>query len=286
MTFFYSNEDINSGDLSSASSDDQTLVGSESTTSVGSMPWAEDAIRQNEEEWQKIERMFYGEEEPSDPKIRDEILDWVEAFPHLRIIGTPAPIHYIPRNASTSMKHEYHEEIIAIDPPKSSKFLNRYTNRSRDTTDRDSSIKNLNTDIAKYLKIAPSPVFKLRSIDKPKEIMNHPVGASNPYIFKIPSSHGIRLLNPQPNHSLSASHVRMPPILSIKILPTFHKAERAVHIKSAAFSELKTRVTLPAIDVDKLSETSRQTSDKKTTLMGRSISAAVTKKKSYEKIPN
>jgi hypothetical protein len=32
-------------------------------SSIGSIPWAEDAILENKEEWEKIERIFYGEED-------------------------------------------------------------------------------------------------------------------------------------------------------------------------------------------------------------------------------
>lgn len=58
-------------------------------SSVNSIPWAEDVVKQNQELWESIERMFYGEQPlpEHDDKLRNEIMEWTKHFPHLRIVG-------------------------------------------------------------------------------------------------------------------------------------------------------------------------------------------------------
>lgn len=82
-------------------------------SSISSIPWAEDAIRQNFLDWMQIERIFYGEEElPTDLKLREEILDWTKRFPHLRLIGTKAAIHF----TNDWEPEDEIDEVIAIHP--------------------------------------------------------------------------------------------------------------------------------------------------------------------------
>lgn len=82
------------------STDDSILTltngsGSPGDTSASSLTWAEDAVRQNKEEWERIERILYCEEPlPKDKALKDELVLWISAFPHLRVIGTPAQMHY------------------------------------------------------------------------------------------------------------------------------------------------------------------------------------------------
>lgn len=79
--------------LASSDSDDYHKIlyssSSHDRSSVGSIPWAEDAIKQNQLEWERIERMFFGEEAlpDNDPELRREIVEWTTAFPHLRVVG-------------------------------------------------------------------------------------------------------------------------------------------------------------------------------------------------------
>lgn len=292
MNFPYSFHYKKGSDLSS-STDEKTLVSSSYSPSISmgrssteSIPWAEDAIRHNQDEWIRIENIFYGEENlPTDIKLREEFLEWMDAFPHLRISGTQAPIYYNHNSKSQHIENQYYEEVIAIDPPRS-KYGSKYYSRNPKNSEK---MHNLNTDLTKYLKISPSPALKRRAIESSKESL---VKQNPPYLFKIPQSHGVHLLNlknPQTNLSLSASHVRMPPILNIKIMPTFHNTQRTNHVKSAVFGELKTRVTLPAIDVSKINYNNNvvlSKQDTKSSFIGRSISAAVCKKKVYDNKDN
>lgn len=79
-------------------------------SSVNSIPWAEDVVKQNKEEWERIERMFYGEENlPNDEKLRNEIIEWTTCFPHIRVSGQQAPIFF---DASMAPLNANYEEII------------------------------------------------------------------------------------------------------------------------------------------------------------------------------
>lgn len=89
-------------------------------SSVNSIPWAEDVVKHNKEEWDRIERMFYGEEKlPADTKLRNEIMEWIRQFPHIRVSGQQAPLFYDPAVAP----HDTHfEEVIEAHPNNSPKI--------------------------------------------------------------------------------------------------------------------------------------------------------------------
>lgn len=84
-------------------------------SSVNSIPWADDVVNKNQEIWERIERMFYGEEPlPSeDNKLRNEIQQWTAQFPHLRINGTAMPIY---SNAMAAPSDPNHDEVLAMHP--------------------------------------------------------------------------------------------------------------------------------------------------------------------------
>lgn len=101
------------------STDDSLLTltngsGSPGDTSASSLTWAEDAVRQNKEEWEKIERILHGEEPlPKDKALREELLQWMHAFPQLRINGTSAQMHYSSNLKPTDPDYS---EIFAMHP--------------------------------------------------------------------------------------------------------------------------------------------------------------------------
>lgn len=83
-------------------------------SSSASLPFAEEAINQNQQEWEHIERIFYGEEPlPADQKTREEFLDWMETFPYLRVVGQKVNTDRF----RTGRNPIYHEETLVIDPP-------------------------------------------------------------------------------------------------------------------------------------------------------------------------
>uniref|UniRef100_A0A182S616 DUF3719 domain-containing protein n=1 Tax=Anopheles maculatus TaxID=74869 RepID=A0A182S616_9DIPT len=93
----------------------ESLTSSQGRSSIGSIPWAEDAIKQNQNEWERIDRMFYGEEDlPSDAKLREEILEWTSVFPFLRVTGKPITIV---ESVHAKGNDPFHEEIFMVDPP-------------------------------------------------------------------------------------------------------------------------------------------------------------------------
>lgn len=82
-------------------------------SSSTSLPFAEDAVRQNQEEWEHIERIFYGEEPlPEDEKTREEFQDWMDTFYYLRVVGRRVNTERFRTNRNVI----YHEEVIAKDP--------------------------------------------------------------------------------------------------------------------------------------------------------------------------
>ncbi|XP_052891897.1 uncharacterized protein LOC128299824 [Anopheles moucheti] len=93
----------------------ESLTSSQGRSSIGSIPWAEDAIKQNQNEWERIDRMFYGEEDlPVDAKLREEILEWTSVFPFLRVTGKPITIQ---ESVHVKGNDPFYEEIYMIDPP-------------------------------------------------------------------------------------------------------------------------------------------------------------------------
>lgn len=91
-------------------------------SSSTSLPFAEDAVRQNQEEWEHIERIFYGEEPlPEDEKTREEFQDWMDTFYYLRVVGRRVNTERFRTNRNVI----YHEEVIAKDPPDARNTENR-----------------------------------------------------------------------------------------------------------------------------------------------------------------
>lgn len=264
-----------------------TLINSPTNSSVSSssIPWAEENIADNRNEWNKIERIFYGEEElPTEPKTRNEFLEWMELFPHLRVVGKKVPIYYDP----SAKEENVVNEILAIDPP-----IERYNSRSKSSsrktntdeiyfTRKSSKSKedNLSSDLNKLLKISRSPVMTRRQhLNNSQKSQNNETKV--PYFVVPSSSYGkTTLLNrrkfitsissseivpekvsrfPQ-NTSLSASMIRMPQILNLKILNRVPQ----ISVKSAVYgvdgNRNRNRTILPSIE---LKQTTASTSSAK-----------------------
>ena len=82
-------------------------------SSTASLPFADDLVQQNKLDWEHIERIFYGEEPlPADEKTREELQDWMETFPYLRVVGKQIK----PDRFRPDRNPIHHEEILAMDP--------------------------------------------------------------------------------------------------------------------------------------------------------------------------
>lgn len=91
-------------------------------SSVTSIPWAEDVVKQNQELWDRIEGMFYGEEPlpTNDNKLKNEIIEWTQHFPYLRIVGKSIPCPSSTENQPinhTFANSTINDEIISVHPP-------------------------------------------------------------------------------------------------------------------------------------------------------------------------
>lgn len=140
-------------------------------SSVNSIPWAEDVVKQNQELWERVERMFYGEESlpTTDRKLRSEIVEWTSHFPYLRVAGTSVPVHYS-NNVISSDPH--FQEVLAAHPPlyfdekaavgsTARTFDGRINRISRDNdVDDDEHLAN---DIEKCLRITSGPLLSRRA---------------------------------------------------------------------------------------------------------------------------
>lgn len=153
-------------------------------SSVNSIPWADDVVKQNQELWDRVERMFYGEESlpANDPKLAHEIRIWTTHFPYFRVSGSAMPINTRPPIAattatSTTIAENYDaipsdphfEEIFAIHPTPemntcktaAAMCATARTLRPSDSNPmRDDQLAN---DIEKYLRITSGPLLSRRT---------------------------------------------------------------------------------------------------------------------------
>lgn len=140
-------------------------------SSVNSIPWADDVVKQNQELWDRVERMFYGEESlpTNDIKLRNEIIEWTNHFPYLRVTGDQMPI-YFSNNVIPSDSN--HDEIFAMHPSTTGTYFDQktgvsYANRGQeDKYHRYQDDQNDNTladDIEKCLRITSGPLLSRRA---------------------------------------------------------------------------------------------------------------------------
>lgn len=160
-------EDSSSGESACDESTDIWLTSptsSQGRSSISSIPWAEDAIKQNQEEWETIEQMFYGELPlPTNIKIREEFEEWMEKFPHIRVVGR----QIANPSAYTMMSTEFvREECLAIDPPAVPSANRPWQREIQRNSGSDSQIMvrptDLNSEIEQCLRITSGPLLSRR----------------------------------------------------------------------------------------------------------------------------
>lgn len=199
--------------------------------------------------------MFYGEDKlPTDPKLRNEFLDWMTLFPHIRITGEQIPFHFdccaVPCDVN-------YEEIIAIDPPpiqkchglSSRKHLNITTHKDEynniPINRRLSAINHYQLD--KCIRITSGSILSHRNhfhktnAEQQKPIRTNRITSINEHspirIASVKSDfYGHRKITNQPIQNVrntiymeslsrpvtlsSNSLLKMPPILNIRSIPS------------------------------------------------------------------
>lgn len=267
---------------------------SQGRSSISSIPWAEDAIKQNQEEWETIEQMFYGEIPlPANQKIREEFEEWMAKFPHIRVVGRQICNPCV----RISTKND-REECIAIDPPAFSSTYRKHDNH----TSGQVMVRpaDLNSEIEQCLRITSGPLLSRRWQQSGGKNFRH----YKPESSAMEDSSRIRVasvrsdtFNPHKRYqqllpmyaegssspllrpalqlpiTLSASLMKMPPILNISHYQPDHYASITARSSSRRQKDERNqsnRITLPAIaTVPSL----RRESGFQTELLGRSISA-------------
>lgn len=135
--------------------------------SLNSIPWADDVVKQNQELWERVERMFYGEESlpTNDIKLRNEMIEWTKHFPYLRVAGQQISI-YFSNNVIPSDPN--YEEVIAIHPPptyfeRGIYGAHRFYDEEQQFQDDSMAVNgNLAEDIEKCLRITSGPLLSRR----------------------------------------------------------------------------------------------------------------------------
>lgn len=285
----------NEDSFESESDDDLNQIFSSSSSydrsSIGSIPWAEDSIKKNQEEWEHIERMFYGEEDlPQQTDLRNEILEWRKAFPHLRINGKKMKISNYNVNFNQISLFKDFEETIIEHP--SNEISKNYSNRNVDQT-------LLAKDLEKNLRISPVPVIlrnrtsssRIYNKEYPKvqeDIKLSDIVTSQPKMqtknfphFQYPNNirNNSLITNPSSN---SATSLRMPIITNNNSQANYftHSSKINSSNESKSIKLIKSTIILPIIDSFKISSSS--SSSTPTEKSSRSISAATSHRKIHD----
>lgn len=107
-------------------------------SSVGSIPWADDAIKKNKQDWERVDRMLSGEEPlpELEPELRNEILDWQRKFPSL-LARKAQPLKQ--QSVDSSRHNALPDEAGEIDSISdlSLNSLDEYDERDEDDDDED-----------------------------------------------------------------------------------------------------------------------------------------------------
>lgn len=134
-------------------------------SSVNSIPWADDVVKQNQELWERVEGMFYGEESlpTNDIKLRNEIIEWTNHFVYLRISGEQMPIYFSNNVISIDQNHE---EVFAVHPTTmtTARFDRKSAQDDKHHRYQDDQNDNkLADDIEKCLRITSGPLLSRRA---------------------------------------------------------------------------------------------------------------------------
>lgn len=220
---------------SSDTSDTLTnFLTSTSSRSSNASDWtfAADAIRQNQQDWEQIERIFYSEEPlPTDEKTKEEFQDWMETFPYLRLVGKNLKTNCFRKDG----KPNFREELIAEDPTSCVQSSRRAGDLNRDCKAVRSSL-----------------MARRRSGQVCHGEVRAPDGSAMTFREAEVKLHNQNAFPPRPGAltSNSGSWFRLPTITPIKS-SKWPSSGNSVQ-KGVRPSPLTSTITLPLINVDKL----------------------------------
>lgn len=243
---------------------------SQGRSSISSIPWAEDAIKQNQDEWDAIEEMFYGERPlPNDPKIRQEFTEWMTKFPHLRIVGRQIV------SADTASATKSSDDLVGNQIELCMRITSGPLLAKRGKSGRQLLMSSSRSDW-------PSSSVQLMK----ETVSNNRVASSVRSELLLDERQNAALRRQVPT-TLSARIIKMPAILNISNFG--RRAERVTAETTRLVEEvdeepssrrmmaetsrrpLQSRLTLPAIQLNRTAATAAGTFH--TELIGRSISA-------------
>lgn len=304
-TFKFNDHRFLNTDSESDESADIWAKSSVRSSSIGSIPWAEDAIKQNEEEWNAIEQMFYGERElPTNKKIREEFLEWIIKFPHLRVVGHSLQNPRIKTadkaeiTTIDKIQHKQRNTTDAVNPsPNSSSVHNLFTRTKSNRLECEkvndfAKSTELSYQIQRCLRITSGPLLSRRvqqnsgQHNLPERFLLTP--AINEEVAQIRVT-SVRSDSLQPHSKINNQFVSHPevlirPIMTARLIkmPPIYNSGNRVHgttpnLQFSAASRkltnpkqnLRNVVILPAIQLVRRNDGNLF----KTELIGRSISA-------------
>ncbi|XP_013103504.2 uncharacterized protein LOC106084393 [Stomoxys calcitrans] len=192
-------------------------------SSIGSIPWADDSIKQNQIEWERVEKMLAGLESlPNEPELNKEILDWQKKFPKLMTNkATPRKIKTISSerleldslNLSSDEADLETEENLTLTRERTSKIVEDVlvtpTPPIRKSSEEDSN--NLSNLLQNFT--LTSVPLKLSERDKTQKNTNKRKSASSSSTYSLqspPAPVNVPIVQPSTQQRL-----RMPPILNV-----------------------------------------------------------------------
>lgn len=250
-------------------------------SSINSIPWAEDVIKQNKDEWENIERMFYGETElPADEKLRNEILEWTNRFPHLRIVGEQASIYFSENSPCCAANFE---ELLAIHPTCGS-ARNQMTSHHNSNNNNShyrrmdvlcpvrESHTSLDDDVEKHLQITSRPLLTRRHLlwnqketsahgqlgnnrVTPAMMSDSPLRTTSSALHSVRSSYDVHRVSNDSGEGQSKAMIHSARLVNAPALKTQPNApiHRIIRISTANLvplnKPLRNSITLPAINI-------------------------------------
>lgn len=213
-------------------------------SSIGSIPWADDAIKLNQLEWERVEKMLNGLEPLTieEDDLRNEIQDWQSKFPQLfnqtkykmkNMSSESLDIESLPSLDLTSEEEDDVEDKLTLTRDKtregSSEELLITTTPSIGKPSKEYS-SNLCKLLENFtLNSVPLTLKQRESTLKPLNIRKC-ASSSSSYSIRTPPT---PLQVPSPT---TTSHLHMPPILNV--IETRRKFRNLVQNKNASFVQL------------------------------------------------